>query len=94
MSKEINEQIKQGYVLTEEKAKIITEFFDAIDIMKIVDYKEKQKVFDLLDNVLFLLSDNEIINGWKIENAKKLINQTDFKETDCVIFYNNQEGEM
>jgi len=75
---------EQGYVLNEEKSKTIMEFFDAIDQMTIIKCEEKQKVFSLLSEIMILLNDNETVDGWKIDNIKELINQTDFKKTKCI----------
>ena len=83
MSKE--KEISEGYVLTKSNAKIITDYFDAIDQMTIVNCQEKKNVFELLGEIVHLLSDNEIINGWDINNVKKLISQTNFKETNCIL---------
>ena len=71
-----------GYELTLKVSETIREFFDAIDESTIYNVNEKENVLELLDDMLMLLSDNQIINGFKIDKARELIYR-DCIESKC-----------
>jgi len=62
-----------SYTLTQKNSKIIEKYFDAFDQELISDIKEKDKCLKLLNKILLLLSDNEIIDNFNMNNARKLV---------------------
>jgi len=72
-----------NYTLTQKNSRIIEKYFDAFDQELISDIKEKDKCLKLLNEILLLLSDNEIIDNFNMSNARKLI------YVDCNYIGNN-----
>jgi len=62
-----------SYALTQKNSGIIEKYFNAFDLELISDIKEKDKCLKLLNEILLLLSDNEIIDNFNMNNARKLV---------------------